>query len=319
MGPDAGPPPTDLGCSSEIPCPRCHHVGHLAEPTGDQRDQYLGCVEHGEHGQCQREPRSTPGDQHGAQLVTGSGSSDVVDTEPRPHVFAVSHLGIGNNHDASTGQLSPPAQIDVVAAAVDARVESADRGEEAGADQQTGRRHGKDVGDGVVLLLVEFVHVDHVVPRCELVDLQAHVLEQRRLLPVDELRSGDADVRPERLGDHDPHRIGGEGDVVVTHEKECRGDVGFQHGVGGGAEPVRIAGIDDGRRRGDGPHPLVELNLAVAVAACIDDHDVEPGVVLRDQAVERLFEPVAGFVGDDHSGDRGRGRARFGGGSVGLR
>ena len=65
----------------------------------------------------------------------------------------------------------------------------------------------------------------------------------------------------------------------------------FLQDNGGCAETFGVTGIDDGCRRGDSPHPLVDLDPVVGVSTRIDDHDVEPGIVLGDEGVECFFEP----------------------------
>ena len=141
--------------------------------------------------------------------------------------FAVTHHRRGHHHHPSAGEMHPPAQVELFAAEGDVVVETSDGAEEIRTHEKTGARHTEHVSHGIVLLLVAFTrHHDGIdLPRA--VTGQADVLEQPRIVPVDELRSDDARIRPEHLGDQLAHDIGGQGDVVV--EKEEQSVVPFHH------------------------------------------------------------------------------------------
>ena len=129
----------------------------------------------------------------------------------------------------------------------------------------------------------------------------AHLEQAAGVVPVDQLRADDAGVRAEGLLDERPDGVGLEGDVVVAEHVE-RGpldQLGDQ--VGRGAEP----GVGD---RGGGRAPGAARGDAlggVVVAGGVDDQHGQVGVGLVGEALERLLEPVAGVVGDQHGDHAG--------------
>ena len=115
-------------------------------------------------------------------------------------------------------------------------------------------RHAEDVAHGVVLLLVELARLDRVETTTpHSVDTHADVLQDRRVVPVDELRADDAGVRPERLLDQlrGPSRV--ERHVVVQEAEEARALDELQRLVGRRPEPrVVVEGGRMARRASSG-------------------------------------------------------------------
>ena len=162
--------------------------------------------------------------------------------------------GWGSDEHPGTGDLGPPAEVEVLAEEGDRRVVAAEGGEEVGADERGRPGDAEDVADGVVLLLVELAPLDgrHLVAR--LVDHRADLQQAGGVVPGDQLRADDAGVGPVRLLDEGPHGVGLEGDVVVAEQVEGGALDDREDLVGGGAEPgvVRRGGARRrraGRRR----------------------------------------------------------------------
>ena len=205
--------------------------------------------------------------------MAGTGAADVVDPGAADEVVAMTDPGVGDDEHSSTGELRPPAEIDVVAPAGNPRVEAADRGKEAGTHQNTCRRHGEHVANAVVLLLISLRGLDHIGRSGELIDDETDVLQDLRVLPLDELGACDAGVGPQRFGDEHAYRVGGQGDVVVTNEQEGRLDVGLEDGVGRCGKPDRVGCVDQGRVGRNGSHSLVKA----ALGRSVDDDNVGRG------------------------------------------
>ena len=239
--------------------------------------------------------------------MAGTGAADVVDPGAADEIIAMTDPSVGDDEHSSTGELRPPAEIDVVASAGNPRVEAADRGKEAGAHQNTCRRHGEHVANAVVLLLVSLRGLDHVGSDGELVDDQADVLQYVGLVPFDEFGARNAGIGAQRFGDEHTHGVGGQGHVVVTHEQERRFDVGLEDGIGRCGESVRVGCVDQGRIGRHRPHPLIEP----ASSRSVDDDKVESGVLLGDDAVERFLEPRTWIVRNHDRRDRRRRGSRF--------
>ena len=307
MGSKGSPSTADLVETAQVPRPGGRNVAHLTETSGDPRDEHLGEREHRQHRNGAEKAHPTAGDQDGTKLVTSTGTTNIIDADAGREILAVTDGGIGYDEHTRAGELCSPAQVDVFDSAGDPGVEPTDRGEQTGAHQHACGMHREHVGHRVVLLLITFAGIDEVVGGAELIDAQAHVLEDVGLFPRDQLRSGDTGIGSKRLGDQVSHGVGRQRHVVVTHQQERRGDVGFEHRVGGGREPDRVGRIDQGRRRRDRSNPIRQLGGAGAV-----DHDeVEAWIVLGDDRIEGLVEPVAGIMGDHHGGHRRRRRARL--------
>ncbi len=90
------------------------------------------------------------------------------------------------------------------------------------ADEQARRRSLAEHASRtcVVLLLVDLARLDERVDLAEPVDAEADVLQQARVVPVDELRPDDAGVGAVQLLDEQPDGIRLEGDVVVHQAEE---------------------------------------------------------------------------------------------------
>ncbi len=292
--PQLTPTPSDLGQTAAVPTPGAEHVGHLADPSGDQGHERLPEREQEGQGKGQHQLRPTRGDRDGPKLVAGAGAADVVDTGPVGELLAVADPGIGDDQHPGTGQLSPPAQVDVLAPEGHLGVEAVQCPEQARPHEDTRRRHGGHVGHGVVLLLVELSGFDHVVLRRESIDDVAHVLEPVRRVPLDQFRTRDAGVGSQRLGHQQADRIRGESHVVVTDQQEGGVDVGVEHGVGRRREPLGVGRIED---RGAGK-VCMHTRDEGGVAGGVHHEHLETPVVLGDETLERLVEPLAGTVGD---------------------
>ena len=152
-------------------------------------------------------------------------------------LLAVAGPGLRGDDDPSAAQVSPPAQVDVVAVERHRRVEAAERAEQVGPREQARRREDEDVADGVVLLLVVLARLGDRVDLAEAVEAEADVLEHAGVVPGDQLRPDEAGVGPVQLLDEHADRVGLEGDVVVAEAEEPAVTLDeAQHLVGRGAE-----------------------------------------------------------------------------------
>ena len=150
----------------------------------------------------------------------------------------------------------------------------------------------------------------------ESVEPQPDVLEQPRVVPLDQLGPDDAGVGAVELLHQQQHPVGVERDVVVEETEEAA--VAFdeaQHLVGGGAVAAIDTQVTD-ERLGEEPLDAGGQIAAVGVGRPgQQEQRVEVGVVLARQCREGLVEPRAGLVDDDdgHDGWRERGGGVHGG------
>ena len=140
---------------------------------------------------------------------------------PHLELLAVADTGLRRDDDACAAQVDAPAQVDVVAVERDRRVEPAERSEEVGAHQEARRRHGEDVADGVVLLLVVLAGLGDRVDLPEAVEAEPDVLQHSGVVPGDELGPDDAGVGAVQLLDQHADGVMVEGDVVVAEAEEA--------------------------------------------------------------------------------------------------
>ena len=224
----------------------------------------------------------------------------------------VSRPGPGGHEHPASGDVAPPAEVEVLAHEVDRRVEPPQVLEQISADEDAAAGYDEDVADAVVLALVELAPFGDGRGRTELVDVETDLQEPRRVMPVDELRTDDAGVEAHRLFHQHLHGVGIEGDIVVTQEVERRALDHAEHRVGRRAVPVvRRQPPDEGLRQ-DPPDP----RAGILGAGGVDHEHGEAGIALRRQPGERLVEPAPGVVGDHHR-DHRRNRPDVGGHSVG--
>jgi hypothetical protein len=217
--------------------------------------------------------------------------------------------GGGHHHRAGTGEVCPPAEIEIVAQERDAGIEPVERLEEVGPDEGARAGDGEHLADGVVLLLVQLAPLAERQQHARTVDAEPDLQERAGIVPGHELGPEDAGVGPERLLDEGPHHTRIERHVVVAQQVE-RGVLGLREtGVHGLAiaEPA-IEPLDPGL----GQH-VVHPRRGVGQAAGVEDEEGEVGVGLPAKRREHLVEPRPRIVGDDHdqhAGHRADVRAR---------
>ena len=127
-----------------------------------------------------------------------------------------------------------------------------------------------------MLLLVDLTRLDPRVRVPEPVDAAPDVEEDLGVLGVDELGPDDAGVRPVRLLEEQPHRLGVELDVVVTEQEEQGIGCGLERLVRGHREPDRLGCVADGGLGQLGQDAV----RGVGPGAGVDDEDLEGRVVL---------------------------------------
>ena len=278
----------------------------LPEPAAEQPDEELDDRQQDELDRASEQTRAAREGRHRAHPVAGTqGAVRHVGAAFR-ETLSVADRGVGSDDDPGPGVVGTPAQIDVLPVERDRRVEAAERPEQVGAHQQTGRREDEHVTHGVVLLLVELARLDDAVDLAETVEAEPDVLEQPRLVPVDELRPDDAGVRPEHLGDEQPDGIGGQRNIVVADQEEPVVALDEpEYLVDGVAEARCTGGRPDegiGQDRTDARQGLLGACL---VSLGDQEQGAEVAVVLTGERCKRLLEPVARCM-DDHDGhDRG--------------
>src|SRR5690606_1009843 len=103
----------------------------------------------------------------------------------------VVHLGARNHNNAVSGQAVAPAEVNVVAAAWDCRVESAQVFKDFTADEHASRGDGEVVAASVVLPLVDFVDIDQGQALGLAVHAQADFGQVARVVDVQQLAAGD--------------------------------------------------------------------------------------------------------------------------------
>lgn len=175
--------------------------------------------------------------------------------------------------------------------------EAAQRPEQVGPDQQTGRWHAEDVADRIVLFLIEFAGFDQRVDFPEAIHAMPDVLQHRRIVPVDEFRADDTSVRPVHLLDQRTDRVGRQGHVIV-HEAEETAALDETHRLVGRGTEARVARHSPDERVGKlGLDPLWD----VARFTGDQEEQIEIGVVLVGQRVQDLVKPGSRLVHDDHA------------------
>ena len=281
-----------------VPAPRRRHAPRALPRAGRERDDDLperpaGELEHGHR--AARHVVVLLGD---PQLVTQQqlgrvGGSSLTGGRGLP----VADPGRRGDHDPRPGDLGAPAQVDVLAEAVDGRVVAAERPEQVVPDQRAAAGDGEDLTDLVVLGLVELARLDARHRRPEAIDPEADLQQAVRLVPLDVLRPDDARIGAVGLLHQPPHGVRGRGDVVVADE-QVGGALGGAHdgvGCGGEAAPLLDAVLVGVRQHGG------DAALEGRRAAVVDDQHVEIGVVLAGQRREPVLEPRS-RVGGDHNG-----------------
>ena len=274
----------------------------MAEPAAQQGDHRLSEREQQRQRQQIEQRRETRRDQHGAELVAGAETLGICGLSCR-ECLAVSHPGIGNRQHPRSRQLCPEAQVHVFAVVGHLGIEPFEAPEQVGAYQDARRGHREDVDHGVVLLLVDLSGFHDVGGYGEAVDDVGDMLQPVGIVPFEELRADDPGVGTQRLDHEQPHRVRFGGDVVVADHQEHRVNMGIEERVRRGREAVCVRGIEHRRLGQESLHPSGHGRVARGV----HHHDLKARIVLRGEALQGVFEPVAGGVGDDHRKDR-RGR-----------
>ena len=149
----------------------------VASPAGEDADDDLDDRDHDELQQNDRRPPPTgeggDGSHPMARRETAVGEVRTSLDEFGPMTSTSSR----DDEDTSPAEVRPPAQVEAVAVEVDVGRETTERAEQVGSDQQTGRRQGEHVPDGVVLLLVDLAGLEDGIGFAEPVDGHADLLE----------------------------------------------------------------------------------------------------------------------------------------------
>ena len=225
------------------------------------------------------------------------------------HRLTVPCHGGGHHHDARTGEVDAPAEVDLGADGGEGRVEPADRAEEVGAHEKACRRKSEHVLHEVVLFLVDLAVIGERHLHAEPVDGDADALDHARVVPMDELRAHHPGIRPVRLLHHPGHGVGCERDVVMEEAEEPAVALDQVQDRVAGAREARISArvADDGS--GKGSLDEVPRGLAGRAGRLPGEEKevLDSGIVLGGESGHGVGEPVARLMDDhrDHHGWRG--------------
>ena len=173
--------------------------------------------------------------------------------------LAMGHLGERGDDDARPGDLSPPAEVEVLAEHRNERVETAQGGEEVGAHE--GRPAGchEDVAFEVLLAVVDLAQLHALVHHAEAVARLTDVQQYQGVVVGDELGRDDAGVGAEGSLDQEMDDVGLEADVVVTEEEEGRALDHQRRLVAGRGEAAVLLEESHEGVRGDRGHPCRDV------------------------------------------------------------
>ena len=197
--------------------------------------------------------------------------------------------------------MGAPTQIDVLTEERDVLGESAHRVEEVRPDEHAGVGDGEDLTGDVVLRLVELARLGQRGREAVRVDGVADRPQFVVTVPVDELRTDDARIGTERLGDQRGQCTVAQSDIVVEDQVEGRALDRDEYLVGrGGETTVGVESLDEG-----GGQDICDALGRILSARVVDHEHREILVVLIRERLEGFLEPVTRIRGDDHC-DHGR-------------
>ena len=105
------------------------------------------------------------------------------------------------------------------------------------------------------MLLIKLAWIDHIGTHREAVDDVGDVLQTLGVIPLDDLRPGDARIGAKRLGREQPRCVWREHDIVVAEQQEHGVDLGVEHRIGRRREPLGVGRIEHRGRRKVGVDP----------------------------------------------------------------
>jgi hypothetical protein len=183
---------------------------------------------------------------------------------------------LGHDECPSTCNARAPAEIDVLAEHRDLIVESTERVEEVGTDEDAASRYGEGLLNLVVLGLVELEALDSLYRRTESIDAEAELQDSLDVIWINQLRADYPCVAAKCLLHHLADRVSGEHHVVVTEDEVARPVDHTAHGIRTGAEPhigLETAQVEVGGNRSNTVRERRFTRL-------IDDEHGQSGVVL---------------------------------------
>ena len=306
---DGGPGPPQLGGLAGGGAESAQHgtgLAHLA--LEGQRHRLPESPEGGQRHHPQQGVPAVAG-QHGPVAVgLAAVSLPAAGPEAAGAGLQVAHPGRRHHHHPGPDDAGPPREVEVLALAVDDRVESAQGMEQVGPDQSGPGGGDQHLPDAVVLLLVQLARLDQVAPGPDLVRRQADREQPVRVVPLHVLGAGHPGVGEEGLLHEGPHRIRGQSHVVVAEEVVGSPLHHLQHLVGGPSEAGALLQPAHERPGHHGGH----CGRRVVPAAGVDHQDRQVGVVLGGEGRQRFGEPRAGVAGHDHGHHGRRRRGGFG-------
>ena len=220
---------------------------------------------------------------------------------PAGHDLPVPHTSVRGDHDARSGDLTSPREVEILPHGDDPGVKATQLSPQVGPNEHAGTRRHEDVAHRVVLPVVDLAVLDPVDHRSGLVAAHPDVKQDGRVVPIHELRRDDAGIGTERFLHHVVHHVVVEGTVVMAQQEEGRPLDHVQRGVGGGAVPEVAGELAD---EGVGQDPADPFGRVLAFSGGQDEHR-KLLVVLPGQGGQGLLEPRAG-IGGDHYGNHCR-------------
>src|SRR5439155_2519105 len=134
------------------------------------------------------------------------------------HRRDVAHARVGRDDYSPSGRAKTPAEVDVLVQGPRTGVESADLGERVCTYEQARVRSEQDVGRIVALSGVDLTGVEGRAPYRETVDPRTDLLQNRRVVPVDELRAHGGYALFRRARHHSCDDVIVQDDVVVAQQ-----------------------------------------------------------------------------------------------------
>ena len=168
-------------------------------------------------------------------------------------------LGRWRHHDPRAGDLSAPAQVEVLAQHRDQRVEAAQRFEEVRAYEGHATGGHEDVALQVLLAVVDLARLDPLLDDAEAVRRLTDVQQDERVVVGHDLGRDDAGVGAKGRLHHLLDGVALEEHVVMTEEEESR-PLGHQRGlVARRPEALVLLEGAHKRQRSDRSHALRDV------------------------------------------------------------
>jgi hypothetical protein len=309
VGTDPGPldlpaQPPRLAQVETVPQPRAHRLPRIGDPTGEQEPQDLGDPDHEVQRHHQQQARrAVVLQQRGEGVALGEVARADEPGLPEPEVVGrgrhVDTASIRDDLDVVAGEPRTPAQVEVVAEQVVAPIEPTEIVQHRPTHEHAAGRDVEGATLLVTLPLVELPLIDTAVGAARDVDRPTHRLQLALVVPAEQLRSDHGEAG---IGLHRGHEVRGRGgiehEVVVQQEHVRR--FGGGSGVERHGDRCPEAEIALGDQHAVRPESVDEQLAGAVGAAVVHGDDVETGLCLCVERVERARQPGRAVVRDEH-------------------